>query len=269
MSAASRLTLIAACGVATLAVFVSWQGIGVADIRHFGTPRNSLAESYGDATIPLPQGSAQRLVPAVSPSTSGGAYDFLFNDSDVGGQTRYDPCRPIGWVLSPRGMPSGSLPLLQESVDLVSAATGMTFVYEGTTDEVADFDRDLIQPRYGDRFAPVVVGWSTEDATPTLAGTVTGVGGSSSANGAYGDQRYLRAGVIILDSADLSDVMGTLHGDSVARSIMMHEWGHVVGLAHVGDPDELMNALNSEVTDWGPGDLEGLAIAGSGPCEDV
>jgi predicted Zn-dependent protease len=47
----------------------------------------------------------------------------------------------------------------------------------------------------------------------------------------------------------------------------MHELGHVVGLNHAADPRELMFPSATYVIDWGPGDLQGLAAAGAGPCE--
>ena len=94
-----------------------------------------------------------------------------------------------------------------------------------------------------------------------------GLGGSSSVTGAYGDQRYLEGGTVLLDSTDVAGLLKTGQGRALARAVIMHEIGHVVGLAHVADPSELMNASNTSLTTWGPGDLEGLAIAGAGPCE--
>ncbi|WP_430867034.1 matrixin family metalloprotease [Demequina aurantiaca] len=267
MSRASRLAVLVTCGVAGALVFASWQDIGIADLQNFGTPRNSLIEGEGEVTIPLPDGPAQRRSAVIVPDTTG-SYDFLFQTPGEG-PVRYDPCRPISWVLAPGGMPSGAVPLLHAAVDRVASATGMEFVYEGTTSEPADFERNLIQPQYGEGFAPVIVGWATEDQNPDLADSVTGVGGSSAVNGAYGDQRYLHSGVIVLDSEDMIRLIDSRGGEELAQAIVMHEWGHVLGLAHVSDPEELMNASNSSVTEWGPGDLEGLAIAGSGPCEDV
>jgi hypothetical protein len=50
----------------------------------------------------------------------------------------------------------------------------------------------------------------------------------------------------------------------------MHELAHVMGLAHVASPDEIMwspdvseeRLPDLSQTDWGPGDLEGLAALG-------
>ena len=55
-------------------------------------------------------------------------------------------------------------------------------------------------------------------------------------------------------------------GLEVARAIAMHELGHLVGLAHVDDERELMDAQNHGQVDFGPGDRRGLARLGRGRC---
>ena len=50
------------------------------------------------------------------------------------------------------------------------------------------------------------------------------------------------------------------------RAIVQHELGHVLGLDHVDDPGELMYDTSSGRTDFGPGDLEGLARLAGVPC---
>jgi predicted Zn-dependent protease len=51
------------------------------------------------------------------------------------------------------------------------------------------------------------------------------------------------------------------------RAILDHELGHVVGLAHVHDPGELMYDDNVGRSTFGPGDLQGLARVGDVPCD--
>ena len=51
-----------------------------------------------------------------------------------------------------------------------------------------------------------------------------------------------------------------------ATTIVQHELGHVVGLDHVDDPGQLMYRSNKGQVNLGPGDVEGLAIAGAGPA---
>jgi predicted Zn-dependent protease len=48
--------------------------------------------------------------------------------------------------------------------------------------------------------------------------------------------------------------------------VVLHELGHVVGLAHVDDARELMYRDNVGQTSFGSGDLTGLAALGRGRC---
>jgi predicted Zn-dependent protease len=47
---------------------------------------------------------------------------------------------------------------------------------------------------------------------------------------------------------------------------VLHELGHLVGLAHVQDEHELMYAENIGQLDFGRGDLAGLARVGATAC---
>jgi hypothetical protein len=249
----------------TLVIF-GISGLTWTDIKHLGTPRNALSIDGETVKIPLPESGEDRLLPEVTPTTSG---EYAFMNVSDGEPIRWDPCRPIYYVINTAGGPSGSEQLIFDAVDSVSQATGLSFEFEGYTTEVASFDRELIQEDYGDRFVPVIFGWSTEADEPDLEGTVAGLGGATATSGAYGDQQYLVAGVVILDSVDLQAMMVSGNRRGLARAVIMHEIGHVVGLAHVDDPGELMNPTNSSLEGWGPGDQEGLAIAGAGPCQVV
>ena len=264
MRAASRLLVILAVGVALIWGLSSWLGLTVTDFAHLGQAHNAVRIDGEMVRVPSAPGPAKRQLPAV-PVTTTGEYAFMFDDEAQ--PVRYDPCRPLAWVLNPKGMPDAAETLVHDAFDSVEAATGLKFEYEGTTTEVASFDRPLIQDRYGDGFAPIIVGFADETAVPQLAGSVTGIGGSSSVYGAYGDQQFLHSGTVILDAEDIGAILGTPIGIAIAQAVIQHEVGHVVGLAHVEDISELMNASNTRITEWGPGDRAGLAIAGDGPCE--
>ncbi len=265
MTKLGRIGLLMLVGVAVVGAGVYASGMDLTDLRNFGTPRNVLQVEGQQIRIPLPDGPSTRQQPSV-PVTTTGNYAFMFEERGQG-PTRYDPCRPLEWVLNPAGMPEGAHGLIDKAVAEVGRSSGLAFEYLGETDEVASFDRALFQDRYGEGFAPIIVGWSNAAETPELAGSVTGLGGSSSVNGAYGEQRYLAAGVVILDSEDISGLMATPQGLDMSTAVIKHELAHVIGLAHVEDDTELMNHENGTMTTWGPGDLAGLAVAGNGACQ--
>lgn len=155
---------------------------------------------------------------------------------------------------------------MHEAVAVASAATGLQFIYDGLTDEAPSDNRESFQPgRYGDRWAPVLVAWSSPAESPGLAGDVIGLGGSAtvSANGA--DWVYV-SGQVQLDAPEMNRLLQASAGREAARSVVIHELGHVLGLDHVDDPTQLMFANANSITTLQDGDLAGLALLGKGEC---
>ncbi|MFV0633225.1 peptidase [Demequina sp.] len=266
MNTGGRLAVIIAVGAVAIGVTGWATGFEWETWDRIGQPRNVLEIDGAQVRVPLPEGEATRLAAQV-PVDSQGQYAFMFEEPDQG-PTRYDPCRPLRWVHNTQGMPEGAEDMIHAAVADISRHTGLVFEYEGTTDEVADFDRPLFQDRYGEAFAPIIVGWGTAAQVPDLADSVMGLGGSSSVSGAYGNQRYLESGAMILDAEDFTTMLGSNRGEALAAAVVMHELAHVVGLAHVEDNTELMHGENVMLVTWGPGDRAGLAIAGAGPCQE-
>lgn len=178
----------------------------------------------------------------------------------------YDPCRPIHYAVRPDNAPAGGEQLIRQAVAEVSAATGLRFISDGTTAEAPSDERKPYQPdRYGNRWAPVLIAWSTPAESPHLEGKVAGVGGSARVQ-ASGSRSAFVTGRVVLDTPDLTAIMQRPNGPLQVRAIIMHELGHVVGLDHVNDPKQLMNAENSGVLGFAEGDRAGLAVVGGGPC---
>lgn len=185
-----------------------------------------------------------------------GSFSFLQTQRGSEEPVGYDPCRPIEVLVNPAGAPPDYDELVDTGLDRTSAATGLSFVRVGLTD-----NRDVMTGPFPRR-EPVLIAWATDDEVPDLAGDVAGIGGSV-AVGQPGALRYV-TGRIVLDS----DVFASFGPDEqpFAQAIVDHELGHLVGLGHVDDPRELMYADNVGVTTYGPGDREGLARLGSVDC---
>lgn len=162
--------------------------------------------------------------------------------------------------------PPGTEQLIRESVAAVSAATGLQFVYDGPTSEAPSLDRDAYQPdRYGKKWAPILVAWSTPGEAPELEGRVAGTGGSSSIQ-VPGEPYVYVSGQVLLDAPGLAETLAYPDGPALVRAVIMHELAHVVGLDHVNDPTQLMYEENSGQLDFGAGDRAGLALLGTGEC---
>lgn len=204
-------------------------------------------------------GFDQRLGERVA-ADSEGPYAFAATQPGSDEPVSWNPCRPIRYVVNPDGAPDDWEPLVGESVADIAAATGFRFEDTGTSEE-RDFD-----DRTGGlgRPQPVLIGWADDQEVPRLAGDVAGLGGSTYIERS-GHRTYI-TGSIALDTDLFDELEDERHGEALMRAIVTHELGHVVGLDHVDDPDELMFKDNIGQTELGPGDREGLALLGSVDC---
>jgi hypothetical protein len=195
-----------------------------------------------------------RLVPIVETNAEG---TYAFEHTQPGSDTpvSYNPCDPIRYVVNPDGGPSDGLDTIRAAVDEASRRSGFEFQYEGTTDD-RRFERDG---------GPVLIGFARSGELDDLPenGDVVGLGGSTMLTDGTGYRRYV-TGMVALKASFFrqADAQG-LHDEEEA--VVLHELGHVLGLDHVDDPGQLMFPSVTR-TDYGPGDLEGLAELGAVPC---
>lgn len=253
-------TLLVGTGVAALCVGVallprpSWSG-GVeasSDYPH-PSPGHEAADDPLGAPLQAPAG--------------GGSHAFAALQDDGTTPVAYDPCRPIHYVVRPGNGPVGGEDLIHGAIGRVTEVTGLQFVFDGATADRPSDDRQPYQPeRYGDRWAPVVIAWETETENPIFSTDVIGEAGSQGLS-IGGGPRVLVTGGVSLDGAEFIRLLATPGGQAVARAVVLHELGHLVGLDHVVDPDQLMYPTTSAVLDFASGDLTGLAAVGSGECE--
>jgi hypothetical protein len=196
-----------------------------------------------------------------APTGSPDEYRFLARNFS-GEPIRWNPCEPIHYVVNLADAPPGSMADVDESIERVSLATGIEFVYDGETDEMPQQRRDSYQPgRYGDEWAPVLIAWVDPDDSPISfsAEGHTAAGVASPQVPADGGDILVSGWVAI--NAD--DPNGPGFGWLGAQGpVVLHELGHVMGLDHVKVNGELMEGSGGGVTDFGPGDLEGLRILG-------
>jgi hypothetical protein len=202
---------------------------------------------------------------SVSSSTD---YVFMRTLPELGGRpVGWDPCRPIHVVCNNAEAPPGADELVREAAGSVSSATGLQFVFEGTTTETPTDRRGPIEnARYGNRWSPVLVAWTDPSLVPSLLGRVAGIAGPVGAPYYTASQQHWVSGTVNLDGPQLREVLQRPDGWTAARAIVMHEFGHLVGLDHVPAPNQLMFASNIGQTTFGSGDREGLRQLGLGPC---
>ncbi len=73
-----------------------------------------------------------------------------------------------------------------------------------------------------------------------------------------------------LDAEKLARMLQEHDGTQEVQGVVMHEFGHIVGLDHVNSRSSLMNPqMQHGVTDFNAGDLAGLAVLGRGTCSSL
>jgi hypothetical protein len=204
-----------------------------------------------------------RLAAPVTASSTGSFAFIGHQEGDPKDPVAWDPCRPIHYVINPAGGPPGAAGIVEQAVSRVEQVTGLVFRYGGETGERPHWNSPLL-PIIASR-KPVLISWASQDEVPQLAGDVAGIGGSVPVGTRGGWLRYATGG-ITLDTVSFTALAARPDGQREERAIVLHELGHVLGLAHVTDPAELMNGDNLGLLDFGPGDLAGLARLGSGRC---
>lgn len=189
-------------------------------------------------------------------------HEFLAVRQD-GSPLRWNPCEPIHYVVNPGRSPDGSVGDVHEAVERVAAATGITFVYDGLTDEPLTGHRRTYQPsRYPGRWAPVLVGWVDPDTSDI----------------SFKDGEHVAAAVArpmlppshdevivsgwIAMSEDDPNPPGFAFPGSQGPTLL-HEWGHILGLGHIEADGQLMEPSGGGMRDFGPGDLSGLERLGA------
>jgi hypothetical protein len=170
--------------------------------------------------IAVAEGTAPR-----PPVTAPGAGETRFSHRQTDGSpVTFSPCRPIHYVVRPEHSPPNGSRMIATAVAEVSKATGLRFVADGATDEPVAQDRRPYQPdRYGNRWAPVVIDWVTEDEDPDFGVDIAGNAGAQRVSRPGGQFTYV-TGAIHLDPGVITELTRT-HGEAVAlrRAATVHQ----------------------------------------------
>jgi hypothetical protein len=181
-----------------------------------------------------------------------------------GGPLRWDACAPVIFVLNTIGAPAHAERDLVEALAILSDASGLDLRFVGTTDERPSRARPLVEPDGpGWRWRPVLVAWDSPDTTD-IALTALDRGVALPVSVRDGDREAFVTGQIVMNAERADLVPGFGDRRDAIGATLLHEIAHVIGLAHVDDPSQLM----SEDPGAGPvmlgdGDRAGLRAVGA------
>lgn len=218
----------------------------------------------------VPSGVGQPGLSGVVPTGPDGPYAFLAS-TYVDGQrqpVRWNPCQPIGYELNVEHGPPETRNAIAGALDLASTASGITFRFDGTTTQ------GIAAMRHGRYFTdalhsvykPVLITvvshavFQRFHVPPRVLAFTHPEQGTSS----HDDQWV--SGYIAVD--------GGVHYANTGRwsmeLVIAHEVGHLLGLAHVRDPNQLMfstqvarGVIPAPIDGYGPGDDAGFELLGA------
>lgn len=205
-------------------------------------------------------------------------YTFLRVKDDGCTPVRFNPCEPIHYIQNSAAAPPFVVENVRESFRRLAAATGMTFIDDGFTDETTRAG-PYVPERYPGRWAPILILW--DHFPPEL---------TSGRSQVFGNTGIMREGDVTvsgrlrfnvdayndeLSKEPLQAGFGPPSGSGtgpIGRNnlqwgrIILHELAHVMGLGHASDfgalmyPDAVMQT--SRPADFQRPDLEGLRYLG-------
>lgn len=199
-------------------------------------------------------GSQRALPPALPvdvPANSGAALDV---DHD-GRPVTWAPDRPIEVLVNTTHGRIGFVADCRRVIEEIQELSGLPFVFaETTTMAPAEFD---VRPA-AEEPPSVLVTW-VKSAAELRSVTAAATAHTWTTTNAAG--RTVRTRGVIRLAASVGLKAGFCPGGD--GPVLRHEWGHIVGLAHVSDPNQVMcPGAYGRVVDWGVGDRYGLQRLG-------
>lgn len=176
----------------------------------------------------------------------------------------WSPCAPVHYEVNLHDALPGTLSALSRDVALIESATGLRFVFDGTTN--ATLNSQWTTYSNNGHYHPVLVAFASPKTSTLLSSALgdLGDGSASWVDSPSGYRHFVSGSIIVNTAAGLRPGFGSgLH----LGNLLLHELGHVVGLAHSHDPQSFMypylGVMRQVIT---PADAAHLAALGRGHC---
>lgn len=184
----------------------------------------------------------------------GSPTSYAFLHHSVSGAPVAYPCGTLHYEISMPDAPADFAQVVEGAVGRLEAASGYQFAYDGPAPD-RNFYAHLVDGWGG----PIMIGFSDEKEIPGLVGDVIGRGGSALSS----DGSHLTTGLVVLDRSYYDHETDL----KMRQAVVLHELGHVLGLAHVHDTTQVMDpTIHAQTTEFGRGDLAGLRALHQASC---
>ena len=192
-----------------------------------------------------PRAVLSALVQAVHPFHPSPDYALV---TDNGRPAAWPGCATVPYVVNLAHAPANAATVLTGALATLHQLTGLTFTEVGTTSRV-DF-----------------AGYATGAATPPVAiawvppADLLGQSGVNAVTRPYADASGQMASAVVLLGTQTNANFARY--PLFARNLLLHELAHVVGLADIDDPTQIMNTTlqpSTTLDQYGAGDRAGLA----------
>jgi hypothetical protein len=205
-------------------------------------------------------------------------YSFLQVKSDGCSPIRFDPCEPIHYIQNVTLAPPTGPADVRQAFAMLGAATGMTFVDDGTTTE-SGRRAPYVPSLYPGRWAPILVNWihfPNQGNDPSIQAVGAGSGirvGDAFVSGVLNlnvdavTNKDTRTPVQGGFGPPIGSGTGAIGPEGVTWGrIILHELAHVVGLGHTKDKGAIMYPESADQTsrpaEYKQPDLDGLRYLG-------
>ena len=221
--------VVASLDAGSFKVFTHMGSHVIADVFGYWTLDGAPGPGGGGNVTNPPGGGTGSTPPAYGPH----AFLYLMGDDPTGAHARWNPCRVLDYQLNAASASPSQLAALAQAITAVEYASGLDLVQVGTTTGGLDGNAP-------DGARAVIV-----LATPAQAPLV--------ASGGYGGGIW-SDGEVVSGKAMVS----TLASPDIFMNVLLHELGHMVGLAHVTDTAHIMNPTARGLRKYAAGDREGM-----------
>lgn len=231
--------------------------------RRMGAPISRLAH----LTVALLGivGIAVGITPSATAATVTDPGYVLYTNAD-GSIARWNPCQVIHYRVNDASGGPGALADVFSAVSQLESASGLRMVYDGPSTEIPQSDyaatTDPSNP------APLLIAWASPGQSNALSGGELGYSGTevyswTGSDGVFHPTQIVSGYALFTNTATVAGGFGPAAYATRGR-MLLHELGHISGLMHTTDPNEVMYpVIDGRAGTYAAGDRAGLARVGA------